>query len=818
MESSEYMKESSKLAIGLVINQIEGKYQTRIYRGLSDFAEDEGIDLYIFVGRSLSSPYENEDQSNTIYSLAKSKRLAGLVVTAGSIGSFLPVSGVAEFLASFAPLPVVTIGMSVPGIPSIRTNNKDGIRAAMKHLIDVHHAHRIAFVGGPETSQDANERLEGYREALAENRLVERKYLVYRCDFSYRGSQQVVESISLDDGIPFDAVVAANDEMAIGFMTAMEKRGYRAPLDYLITGFDDVPEVEKCDPALASVSQPIYEEAVLAGKVLVSLIRGNSPSDVTVLKGKPIPRGSCGCNETSPIISRSQGQMQRNTTVASGTLREQMLASLSDELTLSAARINTAKEACGALFDSLYLDLRSFRERPLFIVTLRDWLDITRDWDDAPGIWRYILSRLQSASLEKTEDMRGHLYLEDIFKNAFAVLAHFTGREAGREVMSLRSYLERFKDLSRTLESATTVDDVIKAAHACAKGFTLDGIALCLHEEGPKPLVSRGCGDETGTPYGQMRWSVPGSADTAFPAESILPDEAFPRQSKDRRREIVIMPLQGMDVSFGYIAFTGNKTPSVIFDTFRDYVSRAFESVERLKRAHLAEKALGEVIERTRESGDRFRAITETLPMMVLETTPSLAIRYANHTAQMSLALDGSPDTLASCIHRDDLKKVADIISGLVSDKVIEFPGVRLVEPESHRLIPILRISGIFSGKERILTGILWNALNLKPSVSGLLLPDDRFFESRHLSNRETEIARLILQGFRTGDIAERLFIAESTVKGHIGHIYDKFGISGRPELMTLAREEQSDKYGFNAYVFSVLDGMIDQGRASEPS
>lgn len=815
MQTGQNLKESSKLAIGLVINQIEGKYQTRIYRGLTDFAEDEGIDLYIFVGRSLSSPYENEDQCNTIYSLAKSMRLSGLVVTAGSIGSFLPVSGVAEFLAGFAPLPVVTIGMSVPGIPSIRTNNRDGIRAIMQHLVEEHRARRIAFVAGPETSQDANERLEGYREALAENGLAERKDIIYRCDFSFRGSQQVADSISLDDGIPFDAVVAANDEMAIGFMAAMEKRGFRAPFDYLITGFDDVPEVEKCDPALTSVSQPIYEEAVLAGKALVSLIRGNPGSDLTVIEAKPIPRGSCGCNEQLPIISRSQGQMQRNAGTTSGPLREQLLASLSEGLTLSAARINTTKEACGALFDTLYLDLRSFRERPLFITTLRDWLDITRDWDDAPGIWRDILSRLQNASLEKTEDIRGHLYLEDIFKNAFACLAHFTGREAGREVMSLRGYLEKFKDLSRTLESATSVGDVIKAAHACAKGFTLDGIAFCLHAEGPKPL---GRTDETGTPYDLMRWSSPSSTDTTFPAENIIPDEAFPRLTKDRRREIVIMPLQGMNVSFGYIAFEGNKTPSVIFDTFRDYVSRAFESVERLERAHLAEKALGEVIERTRESGDRFRAITETLPMLVLETNPSLAIRYANRTAQKSLALDGSLTTLSSCIHRDDIKKVADIITELVPDKVVEFPGVRLVEPESRRLIPILRISGIFSGKETLLTGILWNALDLRPSVSGLLLPDERFFESRHLSSRETEIARLILQGFRTSDIAERLFIAESTVKGHIGHVYDKFGISGRPELMTLARDEQSDKYGFNAYVFSVLDGMIDQARSTEPS
>ena len=809
-EALSSMSKAAKIAIGLVINQIEGKYQSRIYRGLSDFTEDEEIDLYSFVGRSLSSPYENEDQYNTIYSLAKSRRLDGLVITAGSIGSFLPASDVIEFLAGFAPMPIVSIGMSVPGIPSIVPDNRGGIRAILRHLVEVHRVRRIAFVGGPETSQDANERLEGYREALAENGLDLQEDIVFPCDFSYRGSQQVVDSLSLEDGLPFDAVVAANDEMAIGFMAAMERRGFRAPLDYLITGFDDVPEVEKCDPALTSVSQPIYEEAVLAGRTLVSLIRGNEVPDRTVIQAKPILRGSCGCNEPSPVISRYQTQTGRDAAATGDPLREQILISLNEGLTLSAVQIRKAKEACGALFDSLNLDLRSFRERPLFITALRDWLDITRDWDDAPGIWRFILLRLQDTILARTEEMRAHLYLEDLFRNAFAVLAHFTSREAGREVMSLRGNLEQFKNLSRTLEGATSVQDIIEAAHACANGFTLDGIAICLHAEGPRAI--RGNTDKESL-YAQMRWNAPSKESLAFSAESIIPDGAFPGQAKDQCRKLVIMPLQGMEVSFGYIAFEGNKTPSVIFDTFRDYVSRAFESIERLERAHLAERALGEAMDRVRESGERFRVITETLPMLVIETNPSLSVQYANRTAQQSLALDGKPATLTSFIHRDDVKKVGDIIKGLAPGVLIEFPGIRFVEPESDRIIPVLRISGIFSGTGTLLTGILWNALDLKPSVSGLLLPDDRFFNSRHLSERETEIARLILQGFRTTDIAERLFIAESTVKGHIGHIYDKFGVSGRAELMKLAREEQSDKYGFNAYVFSVLDGMIDQTR-----
>ncbi len=804
------MSETKKIAIGLVINQIEGKYQSQIYRGLSDYTENEGMDLYVFVGRSLSSPYGNEDQHNSIYSLAKTRRLDGLVVTAGSIGSFVPVSAVLDFLAVYAPVPIVTIGMSLPGIPSILTDNRNGIRAIMKHLVESHRARRIAFVGGPETSQEANERLAGYREALAENGLEEREAIMYPCDFSYQGSQQVAESILLDDGIPFDAVIAANDEMALGFMSAMKRRGVRAPIDYLITGFDNVPEVEKCEPALTTVSQPIYEEAVLAGKALVALIRGAEVAERTIIPAKPIPRGSCGCAESQTVIKRYPAQSSRETGEDDAFGKERLLASLSEGLAVSEPTLRKAREACGALFDSLALDLRSLRERPLFILALQDWLDITREWDEAPGVWRHILASLQNAVAKNTEEMRAHLYLEDLFKNAFALLANYTGREAGRAVLSLMTYLERFNDLSLSLEGASSGDDVIEAAYACATSLSLGEIAFCFHAEGARPIVNDNNSEK---PYGRMRWQGLFREEELFPAETIVPDRALPQKAKAGQRHIVIMPMQGKSLSFGYIAFEGRRTEPILFDTFRDYVSRAFESLERQERVRIAEKSLGEAMARVSESGDRFRAMTETIPIPVMETTPSLAIAYANRAARNLLGLDGSPETLAAFIHRDDLKKVADVMKELARGMSLDFPGIRLVEPSSRRLIPILGIVGLNYGKEGQPAGILWNALDVRPAISGLLLPDQRFFDDRHLSERETEIARLMLQGFKTADIAERLFIAESTVKGHIGHVYDKCGVSNRAELIQLAHDEQSERYGFNAYVFSLLDGMLGQER-----
>jgi DNA-binding LacI/PurR family transcriptional regulator/DNA-binding CsgD family transcriptional regulator len=758
--------------------------------------------LAVFVGRSLSSPYADEDQHNRIYSLARSRKLAGLVVTAGSIGTYRTDEELKNFLDSYTPVPVVTIGRAVSGIPAIITDNRNGITSVVRHLVTAHQANRIAFLGGTITSPDANERLESFRDAIRESALELREELIYPCDFSFRKSRELASTIPIDMGLPFDAVVSSNDEMAFGFMAGLKERGFRAPTDYLITGFDNVPEEEHLSPALTTVYQPLYEEGVLAGETMLALIAGNTVPERTVMPASPVIRESCGCFETTPIRSRYSANPSGNELRSEDReiRREEIVNAVRPAITLSAAEKQKAGEATGALFDTLALDLRTLRDRPLFLPTFGDWLDISCEWENSSTVWQTILSKLQDEALARTTDMRQRLYLEDIFRNAYAILARFMGREAGHEVGAARRYIENFRNLSRRLEECETLEALLDAIAENARNFPFAGITVCLHDADQGQTGASARKPE----YDRMKYRTRDGKTETFNA-----DEIVPATENADERELTIMPLQGRDTSFGYIAFAGERTDPGLFDTFRDYVSRALDSLDRLERSRNSGKDIDLAMRKLKEDAARFREMAEDLPVLAIETGTSLAVRYANGAARRCLRLDTELATLAPYIHRDDHSRLTAIVAKLEAERHIAFPGIRIIAPGGTRLIPVLGISSVYGNDGGSVTGIRWYILDPEPIIPGLILPDSSFFESRHLSARETEIAELALQGIRIRDIAERLFIAESTVKGHLAHVYDKFGISGRADLMKIAEAEQATRYGANAYLFSVLGGML---------
>ena len=190
--------------IGLLINQIEGRYQSLIRRGLADLARETGVHLKIFVGRSLGSPYGNEDLFNRIYSLAGGSSHEelpdGLVVTAGSIGSFLEQEQNLAFLDSFKPMPLVTIGMTLPGYPSVKPIMR-AATALTEHLVQSHDFARFAFLTGP-TTADAAARLVSWNETLERHGIPEERRIVYPGDLSYGSGQALAAHFASESRLP----------------------------------------------------------------------------------------------------------------------------------------------------------------------------------------------------------------------------------------------------------------------------------------------------------------------------------------------------------------------------------------------------------------------------------------------------------------------------------------------------------------------------------------------------------------------------------------------------------------------------------------
>jgi DNA-binding CsgD family transcriptional regulator len=120
----------------------------------------------------------------------------------------------------------------------------------------------------------------------------------------------------------------------------------------------------------------------------------------------------------------------------------------------------------------------------------------------------------------------------------------------------------------------------------------------------------------------------------------------------------------------------------------------------------------------------------------------------------------------------------------------------------------VVKISGKFDQKGNLVR-IRWDALDPLPFLNSGILPDKEFFTAHKITGREQEIVELQLQGYRIRDIAEKLFIAESTVKGHLTQVYNKLGITGKGELLRMLRDEQVGRFGFSAYVFSLVNSLL---------
>ena len=137
------------------------------------------------------------------------------------------------------------------GYPCIRLSGS-GIKELVSHLVHEHGRKHIAFVSGPEGNTDADERLNYYKEALAENGLEFDPDLVTYGNFSEYCVDIVTDLIDRNEG-KIDAICFANDMMCRGGYKAIESKGLRVGKDIAVTGYDDSEVAATLRPMLTTV-------------------------------------------------------------------------------------------------------------------------------------------------------------------------------------------------------------------------------------------------------------------------------------------------------------------------------------------------------------------------------------------------------------------------------------------------------------------------------------------------------------------------------------------------------------------------------------
>ncbi|NRF90388.1 LacI family DNA-binding transcriptional regulator [Paenibacillus frigoriresistens] len=156
-------------------------------------------------------------------------------------------------------------------VPMVSIDNISSARKATEYLIRQGHK-RIAHITGRLNIINSRDRLTGYKQAVEEYQLYDPLLIqIGEGDFSYESGFQLAQKL-LALELPPDAIFAANDEMAIGAVKAIKKNSLKVPDDIAVIGFNDIHIASVFEPALTTISQPMYKIGETSMKMLLKLM------------------------------------------------------------------------------------------------------------------------------------------------------------------------------------------------------------------------------------------------------------------------------------------------------------------------------------------------------------------------------------------------------------------------------------------------------------------------------------------------------------------------------------------------------------------
>lgn len=193
--------------------------------------------------------------------------------------------------------PIVLHGQ-LPGtdIPSVDVDNVHGATVAVEHLLASAHRRVGIITNAPLVYTASQQRLRGYKEALAEAGIPYDDCLVREGNFDGESGESAMEALLTCEPTP-TAVFVASDMVAMGALKAIREHGLKVPDDVALVGFDDITAARFVTPTLTTVRLPTFGLGWSAAETLIDLIEENTPAQTQILlETELIVRQSCGAS------------------------------------------------------------------------------------------------------------------------------------------------------------------------------------------------------------------------------------------------------------------------------------------------------------------------------------------------------------------------------------------------------------------------------------------------------------------------------------------------------------------------------------------
>ncbi|MCR5209653.1 MAG: GGDEF domain-containing protein [Lachnospiraceae bacterium] len=286
-----------KKRIAVFANGWSNEILLQALSGMKESAALSDHDIYVFLSYATFADRKDVKRGElNIYKLSNLEDYDGVIIFSNFLNSDETAVKIA-IAAQNKGIPVVSIGMDIEGTSYIGINNDIGMRALVKHLIDVHGVKRIVFIGGSRGHVDSAARLSAVRDEMESHGLKLDQEDIYFANWSNSPTVEVInETVNSEKGIP-DAYVCANDIMALAACSQLFRLGFEVGKDVIVTGFDHITSGQLYFPSITTVSLN-YE---LIGKTAVNILkeRMENPKaypEPYFIESQPVIAESCGCS------------------------------------------------------------------------------------------------------------------------------------------------------------------------------------------------------------------------------------------------------------------------------------------------------------------------------------------------------------------------------------------------------------------------------------------------------------------------------------------------------------------------------------------
>lgn len=271
------------------------KYINSLVQGVQSYVDELGYSLHIFNVYDVIEESNYYTKEREIFRLPNIDIYEAVILALSSTDGIEALNGIVADYKK-AGKTIVSIDTVIGGLPYVGVDNYQSMYKIVEHLVGVHGCRILNFVGGQKDNKENMERYRAFCDCLKAHNLEIEDRRVRFYNFLPSDGETAFHDFAKENLHTPDAVVCASDYMAMGYCEAAEKAGYRAPDDFLITGFDNLDAATQFFPAISTVDRHWTELGKEAARFLFELMEGKSTENHRFTLGSMMIRESCGCN------------------------------------------------------------------------------------------------------------------------------------------------------------------------------------------------------------------------------------------------------------------------------------------------------------------------------------------------------------------------------------------------------------------------------------------------------------------------------------------------------------------------------------------